>query len=271
MLATKSAVIVDAAPADAGKGREKVLLAHRHPSRRAALLQLSTLVSTTSLWATRPATADEPTAVLVQPQTSAVTAITNASSSSSFVSEGELYSTLEFSLEVPAGYELVPDQPTPTTTSRGSQSVFSRPGAPPPPSPVKAKFTSSDGAQLLSVVVQQASDIKPTFFQVTDIAQYGSLDEASRLLVPRGARLLASSTQQVVPQPRDTGTPLGVVAPPPQTIYRYEFVTRSGLHVTMAAAAKGGRVFVAGGSAADSQWTSAAEALQHAVESFRLN
>ena len=56
--------------------------------------------------------------------------------------------------------------------------------------------------------------------QLTDISQWGSAEEAARLLLPRGARLLSASATAVPQPPRDTGTLLGVVQPAPSTVYR---------------------------------------------------
>ena len=51
---------------------------------------------------------------------------------------------------------------------------------------------------------------------------------------------------------------------------RYDFETDAGLRVTMAAAARQGKVFFAGGTAPIDGWSAAAPALQEAVGSFRL-
>jgi hypothetical protein len=56
--------------------------------------------------------------------------------------------------------------------------------------------------------------------QLTDIAQWGSAEDTARLLLPRGARLLSAAAAAVPQPPRDTGTPAGLVQPPPCTVYR---------------------------------------------------
>jgi len=56
--------------------------------------------------------------------------------------------------------------------------------------------------------------------QLTDIAQWGSAEDTARLLLPRGARLLSAAAAAVPQAPRDTGTPAGLVQPPPCTVYR---------------------------------------------------
>lgn len=53
--------------------------------------------------------------------------------------------------------------------------------------------------------------------------------------------------------------------------FRYEFVTGSGTHAVMAAAASKGQVYVAGGIAPNAQWQASAPALRQAVQSFKLN
>ena len=52
---------------------------------------------------------------------------------------------------------------------------------------------------------------------------------------------------------------------------RYEFVTNTGVHAVMAAAASKGQVFVAGGTAPKASWQTSAPALRKAVQSFKLN
>jgi hypothetical protein len=44
------------------------------------------------------------------------------------------------------------------------------PGAPPTPSPVRARFASSNGSQTITVLVKEASSIKPTFVQECPLA-----------------------------------------------------------------------------------------------------
>ena len=43
--------------------------------------------------------------------------------------------------------------------------MHAAPGAPPPPSPIKARYGTPDGASVITVIVREASAIKPTFTQ----------------------------------------------------------------------------------------------------------
>ena len=57
---------------------------------------------------------------------------------------------------------------------------------------------------------------------------------------------------------------------PDQTIYQLNFVVR-GQHLAMAAAAKTGKVFIAGASTDESKWLSDGKLLQAAVQTFSLS
>jgi PsbP len=135
---------------------------------------------------------------------------------------------------------------------------------------VKARFTSEDGSCLVTVISREASEMRPTFFQLTDIGQYGSAEEVARMLAPRDSKLVAASEAKVTMPSRDTGTILGTVKVPDQTIYRYEFVAR-GQHVAVAAAAKQGRVYVAGASSSEERWPEVGSVLKSSIGSFTLN
>lgn len=184
--------------------------------------------------------------------------------------EEDIFVAVEFSLALPPGFRETAVLPPKPAAARPGFGSFERQVGAAPVSPVKAKFVSDSGAQL-SVVVRPAAEIKPTFLQVTDISQYGDIAAAQSVLVPPGCKVLDKSTFKV-PQPsRNTGTLAGVVKVPPSTIYRYEFVTGSGVHAVMAAAASKGQVYVAGGTAPNAQWQASAPALRLAVQSFKLN
>jgi hypothetical protein len=59
--------------------------------------------------------------------------------------------------------------------------AFTGPGAPPPPSPVKARWASRDGQRTVTVVVKEASSIKPTFVQV---CYFAALQSGSARALP---------------------------------------------------------------------------------------
>ena len=88
-------------------------------------------------------------------------------------------------------------------------------------SPIKARFVSPATGGDLTVLVQDATRIRPTFMQLSDIGQWGDAAAVAGLLLPRGTRVLASAVDTTQLPPRDTGTLVGVVQPPPQTLYRH--------------------------------------------------
>ncbi|GBF97279.1 hypothetical protein Rsub_09970 [Raphidocelis subcapitata] len=163
----------------------------------------------------------------------------------------------DYSLEVPAAYTYY-ETPI-AVVDRGPQ---------PERSPVRARWESPGGGVSISVLTQRAQTIKRTVLQVSDLAQYGPADEVAKLLLPRGAALLASASIEEARRSRDT--PLGVVEIPPRTYYLYEFTTPQGLHVVMSAAAQRGTVYVAGVSAAAGSWDEAKDAAARVVRSFRI-
>jgi hypothetical protein len=132
--------------------------------------------------------------------------------------------------------------------------------------------TTGSPAALLSVIVRQAQSLKPTIVQVADISAFGPPEEAAKLLLPRGARLVAASQAQETSAPRDT--PLGPVEIPPVNYYYYEFVAPNGSErAVLAAAAARGKVYVAGGSAPVAEsggWEAQSAALAASVQTFRL-
>ena len=134
------------------------------------------------------------------------------------------------------------------------------------------RFSAPTG-EVLTVVTRDAATLKFSLFQVTDVSQvsregdpcpepilpawhgkkpgnlllqYGSIEEAANLLVPKGSRVFRAQAIVLDRGSKDTGTVLGKIDLAPRTYYRYDFVGPSGQYVTMSAAAILGRVFVAG-------------------------
>ena len=62
--------------------------------------------------------------------------------------------------------------------------------------------------------------MRPHPAQITDISQFGTLEEVAGLVLPRDVVMLSSRTAQVALPPKDTGTVLGIIERVPQTIYR---------------------------------------------------
>lgn len=54
--------------------------------------------------------------------------------------------------------------------------------------PYVARFASPDQAEVITVVIRDASTLRLSFLQTKDISDLGSLDKAASLLVPRKSR-----------------------------------------------------------------------------------
>ncbi|KAK9864314.1 hypothetical protein WJX84_006155 [Apatococcus fuscideae] len=176
---------------------------------------------------------------------------------------GNVFSTLEFSMTLPDGFQYV----QPGAFAGNAPAPSSANAKQPPPNPLKAKFVN--GRQVITIIVRGASDIRPTFFQVTDVSQFGDVDSAKSLFVPRGAYVSSKSVERAEVGSRDTGTIAGVVPLPPQTFYRYIFEAGQTKFAISVGAIKG-RLYVAGASAPKSDWDNVQQQLQDAVNSFRL-
>jgi len=170
------------------------------------------------------------------------------------------FETLDFQIDVPPGFDFIAapqEQPLP---GRGRGAM---------PSAVKANFRDQAGGSI-TVVEFLASQIKPTFFQLGDISQYGNAKDVAGLLTPPGVKLL-STRKDVLEQPeRDTGTVRGKVKASPQTLYRYEYRLPTGYHVATAAAGRAGKVLLAGGFAKEAEWKAHPQELRRVINSFQL-
>jgi hypothetical protein len=56
---------------------------------------------------------------------------------------------------------------------------------------------------------------------VSDVTAFGSPEDAARILVPKGAKLLAISTEVVQLPAKET--PLGLLEVPPKSYYRWQY------------------------------------------------
>eukprot|EP00897_Mesotaenium_endlicherianum_P007281 jgi/Mesen1/6581/ME000336S05805 len=92
---------------------------------------------------------------------------------------------------------------------------------------------------------------------VNDVSQFGSIQEAASVLVPAGAKLLATREY--------TATPRRVE----RTYYLYEFVAQ-GVHVAMSCVAAKGKIYVLGATAPEGSWRAAAGRLRAAAGAFSL-
>ncbi|XP_052191726.1 uncharacterized protein LOC127801012 isoform X2 [Diospyros lotus] len=109
------------------------------------------------------------------------------------------------------------------------------------PKTFAARFASTDGSEVVSVVVRPSNQLKITFLEAKDITDFGSLKEAAKIFVPGGANLYSARTIKIK---EDEGF---------RTYYFYEF-GRDEQHVALVAAINSGKAFIAGATAPKSKW-----------------
>ncbi|PSS10158.1 Oxygen-evolving enhancer protein like [Actinidia chinensis var. chinensis] len=109
------------------------------------------------------------------------------------------------------------------------------------PKTFAARFASSDGSEVVSVVIRPSNQLKITFLEAKDITDFGSLKEAARIFVPGGSTLYSARTIKIK---EDEGF---------RTYYFYEF-GRDEQHVALVAAVNSGKAFIAGATAPQSKW-----------------
>jgi hypothetical protein len=130
----------------------------------------------------------------------------------------------------------VPDTSPVALTPRSPAAPQALPGfgPAPPPNPVKLKLLTPGGAEVVSLAVRRAADVRPQFLQVNDVADFGTLEEAASLFVPPRAKLLASSAVVHVAPPLSADT-----EPLPRTYFSYEFALGAATCYLVAAAKRG--------------------------------
>ena len=101
---------------------------------------------------------------------------------------------------------------------------------------MKLRLQRRGGAEVVSLGVRRSADLRPTFLQVNDIADFGTLADVAALLVPPGAALLASSEASFT----TPGAPSDDTDPVPRSYFTYEF-RRGRLSGVLVAAAKRGK------------------------------
>ncbi|XP_047337792.1 uncharacterized protein LOC124941496 [Impatiens glandulifera] len=109
------------------------------------------------------------------------------------------------------------------------------------PKTFAARFASSDGSEVVSVVIRPSNQLKITFLEAKDILDLGSLKEAAKIFVPGDATLFSARTIKIK---EDEGF---------RTYYYYEFGKRE-QHIAMVAAINSGKVIIAGATAPESRW-----------------
>ncbi|KAL8529378.1 hypothetical protein ACS0TY_006702 [Phlomoides rotata] len=125
------------------------------------------------------------------------------------------------------------------------------------PKPFAARFTSPDGSEVLSVVVQPSNSLKITFLEAKDIADLGSLKEVARIFVPGGAKLYSARTIKIK---EDEGY---------RNYYFYEFGNDE-QHAALVAAVNRGKAIIAGASAPQNKWDDDGVRLRSAAVSLML-
>lgn len=129
---------------------------------------------------------------------------------------------------------------------------------------------SPDNKVSVSVIQQQAAKLKQSFLQITDITQLGGPNEVSRLILPPGTRVLATSVNKIPIPPRDTGTVVGVIERDPLVIYRYSALLSNGNHSEIAAGVILGRVLLLGAGCAEENWGTEESVAKAIADSFKL-
>ncbi|GAQ79660.1 hypothetical protein KFL_000350160 [Klebsormidium nitens] len=178
------------------------------------------------------------------------------------------YRAEDFSIYVPRSYENVTEvDDNPRSTLTMEQKAANRPYA--------ARFASADQAEVITVVIRDASTLRLSFLQTKDISDLGSLDKAAQLLLPPGAKILKS---RVVTQEVDRGQelekvvkslPVDIDTKLKRNYYQYEFYAR-GQQVALAAAAQNGKIYVVGATVPTKRWKDLAKQMRTIANSFEL-
>ncbi|KAG5590800.1 hypothetical protein H5410_041314 [Solanum commersonii] len=125
------------------------------------------------------------------------------------------------------------------------------------PKKFAARFASSDGSEVLSVIIRPSNQLKITFLEAKDITDLGSLKEAAKIFVPAGSTLYSVRSIKIK---EDEGF---------RTYYFYEFV-RDEQHVALVAAVNSGKAVIAGATAPESKWAEDGLKLRSAAVSMTI-
>ncbi|KAF7805145.1 Oxygen-evolving enhancer protein like [Senna tora] len=125
------------------------------------------------------------------------------------------------------------------------------------PKTYAARFASSDGSEVLSVVTRPTNQLKITFLEAQDITDLGSLKNAARIFVPGGATLYSARTIKIK---EEDGF---------RTYYFYEF-SRDEEHVALVAGVSSGKAIIAGATAPQFKWGSDGVKLRSAAISLTI-
>ncbi|KAL2325467.1 hypothetical protein Fmac_024525 [Flemingia macrophylla] len=120
-----------------------------------------------------------------------------------------------------------------------------------------ARFASSDGSEILSVVTRPTNQLKITFLQAQNITDLGSLKEAAKIFVPGGSTLYSARSIKIKEDESFT------------TYYFYEF-GKDEKRVAMMTGVNSGKAFIAGATAPKSKWDSDGVKLRSAAISLKI-
>lgn len=169
----------------------------------------------------------------------------------------KLFIARDFLFAYPRGWTIVEDTEN-STSDRRRQNV------------VRGEVVSPDGIVTVSVIQQQASKLKQSLFQITDVSQLGSVEEVSKLVLPPGSRIDAASVRTFPIPPKDTGTVVGVIERDPVVIYRYSARLRNGVRSEIAVGIILGRVLILGAGCTEDNWEKNEPICKAIADSFKL-
>ncbi|KAL3629936.1 hypothetical protein CASFOL_026248 [Castilleja foliolosa] len=125
------------------------------------------------------------------------------------------------------------------------------------PKTYAARFSSPDGSEVLSVVVRPSNQLKITFLEAKDIADFGSLKEAAKIFVPVGASLYSARAIKIK---EEEGY---------RNYYFYEFGNEV-QRVALVAAVNSGKAIISGVTAPQNKWEEDGVRLRSAAVSLTL-
>lgn len=125
------------------------------------------------------------------------------------------------------------------------------------PKTFAARFASSDGYEVLSVVIRPSNSLKITFLEAKDVSDLGSLKEAAKIFIPGGSTLYSARTIKIK---EDEGF---------RNYYFYEF-GRDEQRVALVAAVNSGKAIIAGAAAPESRWDDDGVKLRSAAVSLTV-
>ncbi|KAG8363758.1 hypothetical protein BUALT_Bualt19G0055700 [Buddleja alternifolia] len=214
-----------------------------HVSRRLFILTTNFAVVTISSPQSSIASSSSSSSSLSTTSNSFLSGIANTKSWFQFYGDG-------FAIRVPPNFQDIQD---PQDDNAG----LSLYGDKVKPRTFAARFASTDGSEVLSVVVRPSNQLKITFLEAKDITDLGSLREAAKIFVPGGATLYSARTFKIK---EDEGY---------RNYYFYEF-GNDVQRVALVTAVNSGKVVIAGATAPQDKWKGDGVRLRSAAVSLTL-